>query len=471
MTKIICTIGPNTSDNKSLIKLKKAGMDVVRLNGSHSDLKWHKKTISTIRKVLNDTPIIFDLPGQKIRVGNLQKEKNIFKGQLITFTKNKKEGENKIPINTNKDLKTIIKNKKVYADDANLLFKIIDVSNNEVFCKAITDGKLKKGVGINLEFKTKKNVFLTKKEKKYIRFADKNLIDFIGISYAKSKLHLNVIKKQIKNNLKIIAKIEDKEGLDNASEIIKGSDAIMIDRGDLSASSEITNVTIAQKKIIKICNKYSKPSIVATDLLSSLISNSIPTKSEVSDITNAIYDGCSATMLSQETVLAKKPEIIVREMRKIINTTLDNKKKIQKNKLDQNKISQTIAESIVSICNKLPITKVVVITKTGYAAQILGNKNLSQKILAVSNNLKVVRMLNLIKNTQGIFIPLKFATNSTNHILYAIKKLWEKKKLDKNDLIISTAIVYPKKGNNMNLIQIHKVDDILSVIKSRKNFF
>ena len=192
-------------------------------------------------------------------------------------------------------------------------------------------------------------------------------------------MHLNLIKKQIKNNLKIIAKIEDKEGLDNALEIIKGSDAIMIDRGDLSASSEITNVTIAQKKIIKICNKYSKPSIVATDLLSSLISNSIPTKSEVSDITNAIYDGCSATMLSQETVLAKKPEIIVREMRKIINTTLDNKKKIQKNKLEQNKISQTIAESIVSICNKLPITKVVVITKTGYAAQILGNKNLSQK--------------------------------------------------------------------------------------------
>ena len=91
MTKIICTIGPNTSDNKSLIKLKKAGMDVVRLNGSHSDLKWHKKTISTIRKVLNDTPIIFDLPGQKIRVGNLQKEKTIFKGQLITFTKNKKD--------------------------------------------------------------------------------------------------------------------------------------------------------------------------------------------------------------------------------------------------------------------------------------------------------------------------------------------------------------------------------------------
>ena len=181
----------------------------------------------------------------------------------------------------------------------------------------------------------------------------------------------------------------------------------MIDRGDLSISPEINNVTVAQKQIIKLCNRYSKPSIVATELLESMFNRKTPTKSEISDITNAIYDGCSATMLSAETAISNSPEIFVKAMQNIIHSVTDEKVTNIKD-LDSITISKGISASASILCKNLPINKIVAITKTGYAARILSNSNISQKIYAITPTIGNARSFNLIKNTEGIFYKINF---------------------------------------------------------------
>tara|TARA_B100000315_G_scaffold258894_1_gene312640 strand:+ start:80 stop:1489 length:1410 start_codon:yes stop_codon:yes gene_type:complete len=464
--KIVCTIGPKTCLPKTLLNLKKNGMNLIRLNGSHGTLSWHKKVISRIRKIMPEIPIIFDLPGQKIRVTNIKVEKKINLGQKVVFTSNQNNKDHKKITINNPILHKNIKNKtNVYADDGNLRLKLLNIKGKDIVCIAKTNGKILPGQGINFILRKKNNALISNNEKKFILFANKNSVDYIGVSYAKSKKHVLTIQKYIyKKNIRVISKIEDIDGLNNLEEIIQISDAIMIDRGDLSVSPEINNVTVVQKQIIKLCNKYSKPSIVATELLESMFNRKTPTKSEISDITNAIYDGCSATMLSAETAISNSPETFVKAMQNIIHSVTDEKVNNIKD-LDSITISKGISTSASILCKNLPINKIVAITKTGYAARILSNSNINQKIYAVTPTIKNARSFNLIKNTEGIFYKINFDEKSTDHIIHCLKHLWKLKKIVSTDLILVVAVGYPKKGNTMNLIQIHRVFDLISKFK------
>ena len=467
--KIICTIGPGSNNTQTLINLEKLGMNIIRLNGSHNTLDWHKKTISVIRKTLPNIPIIFDIPGTKIRLGEF-KDKTLKINEEIVLTFNKKyKGSEKLVINYQNILKKIKINKRIFIDDGKIILKIKKKIGDDLICKSLVNGIILKNKGITFEsVKLKNTNLISAKTKKYISFAKKNDLDFLGLSFTKSDIHIMEIKKILKNDtVKIIDKIEDNDGLKNLTKILKVTDGILIDRGDLSSSKNMDNITILQKQILKDSNKYSVPSIIGTGLLNSTIDGLFPSKSEISDITNAVYDGCSAIMLSNETVDRVSAEKSVKFLKKILDSTLNINNKNKQTQLEN--VSNELSFFAKEICANLPITKIVAITLTGYAARIISHRGVKQKILAVTNNKKRAKSFNLIKSTEGIYLNIKFSYKSTDHIIKALKELWLKNKIKNSDVLLVLAVGYPKKGNKMNLMQVHKVLDLMDTFRCKKN--
>ena len=318
-TKIVATIGPNTSSPQKLITLHKAGMDIARLNGSHNSFEWHAKTVSTIRKHLPMVPILMDIPGKKIRTANLEVEPSFnVKDKIILTCDSHYKGTKKISLTYKKLFLYVKKGVKIFADDGTLSFLVEKVVKKDIYCICLNKGKLRSKKGINVPNIFIKQELLSTNDKKFLKFAKNTGVDFIGISFVESKKHVEKIKKYLGSEYpRIVAKIENKEGLKNKDEIIDSSDAIMIDRGDLSVETELDTIALSQKKIITTAKRYAKPVIVATEMLHSMIDHPFPTKAEVTDISNSVLDGCTATMLSGETAVGKYPKNSVKKMKEI----------------------------------------------------------------------------------------------------------------------------------------------------------
>ncbi len=462
-TKIVATIGPNTAKKNTLEKMYKSGMSIARLNGSHNSLDWHKKTIELIKKTLPNCPILLDIPGKKIRTGKLTYEPIFDIGDIIIITTSKGfDGKQKISITNNNLHKKLSAGDIVFADDGTLKFTVKKIVNKDIYLKSETSGVLKSSKGINVPFVNLSGSQITERDKKMINFAIKNDVDFVGISFVESADHIKKIRKLIKNsNPKIVAKVENKKGLENLSEIVKQCDCIMIDRGDLSTETNLESLAINQKKIINVALSYAKPVIVATEMLNNMILNPYPTKAEVLDISNSILDGATATMLSGETAVGKHPIDSIKVMAKIANSSIKHRdecffKNIRRN---DSEVYGT-ANAIKSLCLSLPLTKIITITATGFAARIVSSQMLPQPILAVSNNKNIAKGLNLLSGTEGFFYGGNFFKNNLDHIPKCLKLLWDKKKININDMILITALAYPGSGRRMNIIQTHLVKDL-----------
>jgi pyruvate kinase len=230
-------------------------------------------------------------------------------------------------------------------------------------------------------------------------------------------------------------------------------------------------MAVFQKQILMTAQAAGRPVIVATEMLHTKIGNSFPTKAEVSDITNAVLDGCAATMLSGETAIGKFPEQAVSIMRRIADAASTH----QQNKLDgfpvrsSATVPQAIEDAIALICRNLAVTKIVAVTISGYAARMIAARQPRQPILAVSNDARAARGFNLLPGTEGIFIDIPFPRSSTDHIVQCMKELWLRGKLDEDDLVLVTAVGYPRSGNRMNLIQTHNVRDLIETLGWRES--
>ncbi len=472
-TKIVATIGPETASPKKIYSLYKAGMDVARLNGSHNSLEWHKKTINKLRKQLPMVPILLDIPGKKIRTENLKKEPSFEVNDEIILTCDKNySGLTKIPITNKKLYFYLKKGVKILADDGTLSFIVEKVIKKDIYCRCLNKGKLRSKKGINVPNIFIKQELLSQRDKKFLNFAKECEVDFIGISFVESKKHIEKIRKFLNSeNPKIMAKIENMPGLKNKEEIIESSDAIMIDRGDLSVETDLDSIAISQKEIISKANLYSKPVIVATEMLHSMIDNPFPTKAEVTDISNSVLDGCSATMLSGETAIGKFPEESVKKMKEVSNVSSIHvrKEKFQENgKVNKDVIKNYMAEAVAHLCKSTPITKVVAITKSGFAARALSLLRIPQPIIAVSDDIKNSRTFNLFPGTQGIFLDIAFSKKNTDHIILCLKKLWKMNLLTSKDIVVVIGLSYPKSGNRFNHIQLHSIDDLVQILSWKK---
>jgi pyruvate kinase len=465
-TKIVATIGPRTNNANSLIALRNSGMSIARLNGSHNNLDWHRETIKLIQTTLPDVPILLDIPGRKIRTTQLEYEPHFNVGDVIILTTDiNYVGKDKVPVNYSDLHKDLSKGQTILADDGTLKFTVEKIVEQDIYMIAETQGCLKSKKGINVPFVQLNTKLVTERDKIMLDFAKENNIDFIGLSFVESSDHVEKIKEIISPSTfpRIVSKIENQGGLNNMIEIIKSSDAIMIDRGDLSMETDLFSIALNQKEIIQTARKYAKPVIVATELLHSMIENNFPTKAEVCDITNAVLDGCAAVMLSGETAVGKFPTEAVSLMNKVVEKSEDYKRnqyiEYTTNEL-KSKIPFAIADAIELIVNETQIDKIIAITRSGFAAHTLSTKNLKQTILAVSDNYHSSKSFNIFPGVKGIYTEVQFSQNNLDHVIIILKELRMKNEIFDDDQILVTAVGYPQSGNRMNLIQTHKVGDL-----------
>lgn len=330
-TKIICTLGPASSDEVVLKKMMDAGMEVARLNFSHSTLNIHLAQLKLIRKLnkkyRRNVKILGDLEGYRIRIGRLKEGKSIQvnKGQIVWLTQDNIPGEGSlIPFDYTESLNEFKKGQRIYIDDGNIALLVLSREKNKVKTQVIIPGLIKERKGINMpDFKLSFKG-LTEKDKVNIRFCIENKIEYITQSFVRSKDDILLIIEYLKNytnKYSIFAKIENREGIINIDEIINVCDGIMVARGDMGVSIPIYEVPVVQKEIIRKCNRAKKIVITATQMLESMTENRIPKRAEVSDIANAVLDGTDYVMLSAETAVGLYPVECVEMMNQVIKFT------------------------------------------------------------------------------------------------------------------------------------------------------
>jgi pyruvate kinase len=334
-TKIICTLGPASSNATIIRNMVFAGMDVIRLNFSHGTHEEHLRRIGLVREInrkyRRHIKILGDLEGYRIRVRRLKQGKPIElkKRQIAWLTQENIAGEgNTISFDYPGDLSDIRAGQYIYIDDGNIALTVKGHKKGYLKTEVIIGGILKERKGVNIPGAKLKFSGLTEKDRRDIRFCIDHRVDYIAQSFVRDKRDILKIKRlleDMKTHIQIIAKIESREGIRNIDEIIKVSDGIMIARGDMGISVAIYEIPIIQKEIIKKCNQAGKFVITATQMLESMAENHLPTRAEVTDVANAIFDGANYLMLSAETAVGKYPVQTVHMMNQIISFTEQSK--------------------------------------------------------------------------------------------------------------------------------------------------
>ena len=462
-TKIVATIGPATANRESLSALAKAGMSVARLNGSHADLEWHRTAIRLLRDTVPNVPVLLDIPGRKIRTIGLAHEPSFAVGDLITLTTDTSfDGSTKVPVNYPDLHQDVQPGNTVLADDGTLRFIVEAVSGRDIVCRALIAGTLRSCKGINVPFVRLRTAMVTDRDRQMVAFAKELGIDFIGISFVESAEHVRAIRDLVGGRLpQILAKIENQGGLDRLDEIVGEADAIMIDRGDLSVETSLESVAIYQKRIIDRARLAGKPVVVATEMLHSMILNDFPTKAEVVDISNAVLDGCSATMLSGESAIGSFPIAAVTLMRRVSETAFEHLQERNRAATVAGTPAAGLIDAIALVLRTVPISKVIAITRSGYAARMLSSRSVPQPILAVSDDAAMARSFNILSGVEGFFIEMPFPRGSADHIKGCIQHLYELARLDPDDLLLITGVVYPRSGTRMNMMQVHRLADLV----------
>jgi pyruvate kinase len=327
-TKIICTLGPASQKSETIAKMAKAGMDIVRINFSHGNHRQHQKLIDAVRTVnknlKTDIKILQDLEGYRIRIGHLRRPMELKNQQYVTMSNDRQRAAGHIPLEFDDDIKAISKGMDVFIDDGRLALKVIGRAGKKVKLEVLQGGLLKSRKGVNIPGLRLKANILTEKDQRDIEFGIRNRVDYVAQSFVRNKQDILRVGRMVKPYLpdcRIIAKIENKEGVKNINRIMNACDGIMIARGDLGVSLPIYQIPLIQKDLIRRCTKYKKLVITATQMLESMTENTRPTRAEVSDIANAILDGTDCVMLSAETAVGRFPVESVRMMCQVIDYT------------------------------------------------------------------------------------------------------------------------------------------------------
>ena len=415
-TKIICTIGPATESYTSLKKLYKAGMNVARLNMSHSDHKNAKKIIDRIRKlnkqVKNPVGILLDTQGPEIRTGDTSEVVNLEPGQLVSFTVRDEIDVETTSIRVHYDelIQSVSVGTLISLDNGLLNFKVLKKTKNQLECKVLDGGKLGSKRHVNLPGIRINLPSITEKDKRDIAFGLKENVDFIALSFVRDASDIEDLKKILKTKIKkikIISKIEDREGLSNIDDICKVSDAVMVARGDLGIETDLANLPNVQRKIMSSCAKYGVNSIVATHLLESMIENPTPTRAEVTDVANAIYEGADAVMLSGETTIGKYPTEAVYFISRIATQTEKYRTLGYEEKLISETDWQYLGIAAKNIAESIGADGIIAITRSGQTAEIVSNaKPFMKPVFAFSNNKKTINQLSLSGSVHAYYSPM-----------------------------------------------------------------
>lgn len=451
-TKIICTMGPNT-DKKTVMKsLVKNGMNVARFNFSHGDHEEQRERMNLLKNVREelDRPvaILLDTKGPEIRTGLLEGGKKVTLregSEFILYTEEMTGNETGCCVTYPGLAKDVKPGDRILIDDGLIELKVKQIKSGNIVCHVENGGELGERKGVNVPNVKVKLPAVTEKDIDDILFGIQQDIDFIAASFIRSAKGVKEIRKILKENhaehISIIAKIENAEGVENIDEIIEASDGIMVARGDLGVEIPAQEVPHIQKMIIKKCNERYVPVITATQMLDSMIRNPRPTRAEVADVANAIYDGTDAVMLSGETAAGKYPAEALKMMNEIAENTeqyVDYEKYIHHRTMyEQSKISSAIGIASVRTARNIGAACIVTPTMSGKTARLISNFRPSMPIYAVTPNEMVQHKMQLY---WGV-IPLKGYIKDTteNIIVNAMETIKRKRLVKKGQTVVITA--------------------------------
>lgn len=448
-TKIVCTIGPVTESEEALVKLLKAGMNVMRLNFSHGDFKEHQGRVNNLRTAVKKTgisaAILQDLGGPKIRIGMFSTDSVTLKvGQKFTITTEAITGdETRVSVNYPNFAKEVAKGHIVYLHDGKKKLEVLDVKGNDVICKVLVGGDIKGKRGVNLPDSDLTISSLTEKDLKDVEFGIKNKVDFIALSFVRRPediAELRAILVKAKSQARIIAKVETPQAIKNIDKIIELADGVMVARGDLAIEVPAEDVPGLQKMLIRKCNEAGKPVITATQMLESMIKSPVPTRAEVSDIANAIIDGTDAVMLSEETTLGEFPveavEVMTRVAKSIESDTHHRELLRVVLHTPLQKVGESVTASVVKTADRVGAKYIVSLTNSGRSARLISRFKPLQPVIVFTPSEIAFRQALLSYGTYPVLIE-KFVHFSD--VLKVIRQFFTKAKLvSKDDKIVIT---------------------------------
>ena len=443
-TKIVATISDRRCDVDFIKELFEAGMNVVRLNTAHQTLEQSLKVINNVRKVSDRIPILVDTKGPEIRTTETIKSLSLQKGSKILFKGSPDENttEKCICASYSRFVAEVPVDSMILIDDGEVAFKVLSKTEEHLECEVLNDGHVGSKKSINVPSVPIALPSLSSKDKQYIQFAIDQNVAFIAHSFVRNKqdvLDIQKILDEQNSDVKIIAKIENKQGVDNIDEILDHTYGVMVARGDLGIEIPAEQIPGVQKRLVKKCIARRKPVIVATQMLYTMINNPRPTRAEVSDVANAIYEGTDAIMLSGETAFGKYPVESVATMTRIAQQVEKNKKEFKEpsDRDQHNKISALLAKAAIQATTKLPIRCIIADSMTGRTIRNLAAFRGKLPILAFCYNKKLMRVLALSYGVKTYYLNQK---NSTDHFYSSLTKiLLEEGKVKPEDTIVVVA--------------------------------
>ena len=461
-TKIICTIGPVSESYNMLNKMYSAGMDIVRLNMSHGDHNSHAKVIKSVKtlnkKVQYPVPILLDTQGPEIRTGNLANDLELKAGDIISVSVRAEDVEQtSFHINYEELINTVAIGEKITVDSGLINLEVLGKDHRIMQCKVLDGGRLKSKRHVNLPGIRVNLPSLTAKDKDDIKFAMAQEVDFIALSFvreANDVLELRKFMGKKSEKIKIISKIEDQEGLKNLDDIIRVSDGVMVARGDLGVEINMEDLPNVQRKIVQKCHQQGKRVIVATHLLESMIENPIPTRAEVTDVANAVYEEVDAIMLSGETTVGKYPLKCIEHLDRIARTSEKVRGQEFYKELVKDNDKQQLASSAVKLAESLDAAGIVVFTRRGLTANLVTScRPFKLKIFAFTNDSRTRRQLALNRNV----IPhrISFSNDPEKTLAASMRVLIMEEGLVSGDKIVVISDVIS--GSGIDALQIRYV--------------
>ncbi len=469
-TKIICTLGPASSDEKTIAEMVKAGMNVARLNFSHGTHEYHKEIIERIKKVRNELKaplaIMLDTKGPEIRVKQFRNGSETLEtgAKFVLTTKDVEGTKDKVSI-TYPDLPgQLTEGQKILIDDGNITLCVDSCTDTDINCTVLFGGVIKNNQGINVPNVRMDMKYLSEKDEADLVFGVENDVDFVAASFVRRKEDVVSLRRFIDyhggHNIKIISKIENIEGVENFDEILEQSDGIMIARGDMGVEIEYERLPGIQKKAIRKIYRAGKMAITATQMMESMIHNNHPTRAEISDVANAVFDGTSAIMLSGETAAGDHPVTVVKAMAKIARQA--EKDAFEMDAYRGLKCDNDIADITNAICDAACTTArdvdasaIIAVTKSGYTARRVSKFRPVENIVAATPSEKTFNQLAL---SWGVYPVLaKNQTDEEKLFRHAVDCAMFTGLLNEGDRVVITAGMPLNVEGTTNLLKVETI--------------
>ena len=467
-TKIVCTLGPATDSEETLRAMLESGLNVARFNFSHGSHAEHKKRLDLLKKLRREMGLpvaaLLDTKGPEIRLRDFKDGVvQLKEGQEFTLTTQDVLGDEHICGITYRDLPDDVEvGSAILLDDGLIRLTVLEIKDGDIRCRVENNGPIKNHKGVNVPGVRLSMPYLSQQDKEDILFGAEQDFDFIAASFARSAADIMDIRRvlnSVHSSIRIIAKIENQEGVNNLSEILSVSDGIMVARGDMGVEIDFTEIPIIQKDIIAQCVAAGKPAITATQMLDSMIENPRPTRAEITDVANAIYDGTSAIMLSGETAAGKYPVEAVQTMDAIaLRTESDiNYAKRMKNAAGNRHLSIAAATAHAACTTAADVgaDAIITVSQRGTTARLVSRFRPANQVIACLLNEHVQRQMALSWGVTPILMPI--ASNTDELVEFAVDSATSAGLVKQGDLVVVTAGVPVGVPGTTNMIRVHLV--------------